>query len=184
MEDNTFLLQQLAKGNRIVFKQLFEEYYHPLNGFAKKFISDSDVCNDIVQESFVGLWAKRKDISNPSAIKSYLYTSVRNGSLNHLRSEQMKNKNEDKVIALSSDWYYEDSLLEEEVHSQIYEAIKDLPTQSRRVIVMAMNGSTNVEIAEDLNVSINTVKTLKKRAYEFLRERLKGIHWVLLLLLS
>ena len=183
MENNTFLLQQLAKGNKMVFKQLFEEYYHPLRGFARKFISDYDICNDLVQESFVGLWDKRKEISNSSAIKSYLYSSVRNACLNHLRFEQMKSKNEDRILALSSDWYYEDSLLEEEVHSQIYEAIKDLPAQSRRVIVMAMNGSTNLEIAEELNISINTVKTLKQRSYKFLREKLKGIHWLLLLLL-
>lgn len=184
MEDNTLLLQQLGKGNRIVFKQLFEAYYHPLHGFAKKFISDSDVCNDIVQESFVGLWAKRKDISNSSAIKSYLYSSVRNASLNFLRNEEIKSRNQEQILALSSDWYYEDSLLEEEVHSQIYDAIKELSPQTRKVIVFAMNGSSNAEIAEELDISVNTVKTLKQRAYKFLRERLEGVHWILLLLLA
>lgn len=184
MVDDKLLIKQLSEGNRLVFKRIFEDYYRPLCGFSRKFIPDSDVCDDIVQESFLGLWNKRTEISSFNVIKSYLYTSVRNACLNHLRHQNVKDKSEAEVMALSSDWYMEDSIVEEEVHSEIYEAIKDLSPQSRKVVVMTMNGLTNPEIAADLGVSVNTVKTLKKRGYQFLRERLKGIHWILLLLLS
>ncbi|PCH70172.1 MAG: RNA polymerase subunit sigma-24 [Bacteroidales bacterium] len=182
--ENELLLSQLEDGNRMVFKSIFEDYYRPLCGFSRKFIDDSDVCDDIVQESFLGLWNKRSEISSYNAIKSYLYSSVRNASLNHLRHMDVRNKNEEEIKILSSDWYSEDSLIEEEVHAQIYEAIKDLSPQSRKVIIMTMNGLTNPEIASELNVSVNTIKTLKQRGYQFLRDRLKGIHWILLLLLS
>ncbi len=184
MENDIFLLKQLAKGNSIVFKRLFEAYYHPLHGFAKKFINNNDICNDIVQESFVGLWSKRKEISNPNAIKSYLYSSVRYASLNFLRNEEIKSRNCEQILILSLDCYYEDSLLEEEVHAQIYKAIKELSPQARKVIVLAMNGSKNAEIAEDLGISVNTVKTLKKRGYKFLRKSLKGISWIFLFLFA
>ncbi|PKQ69356.1 hypothetical protein BZG01_00005 [Labilibaculum manganireducens] len=184
MGNNSLLIKQFAEGNRSVFKSIFENHYHPLCGFAGKFITDSDVCDDIVQESFFCLWKKRAEISNINAIKSYLYSSVRNACLNYLRHQSVKDKSEADIIALSSQWYLEDSIIEEEVHSQIYEAIKDLSPQSRKVIVMTMNGLTNPEIAADLGVSVNTVKTLKQRGYKFLRGRLKGIHWLLLLLLS
>lgn len=184
MGNDSLLIKQLAEGNRLVFKKIFEDYYHLLCGFSKNFVSDYAVCDDIVQESFLGLWDKKAEIENFNAVKSYLYSSVRNACLNYLRHQSVKDKNEANIIALSSEWYMEDSIIEEEVHSQIYEAIKDLSPQSRKVVVMTMNGLTNAEIAADLSVSINTVKTLKKRGYEFLRSRLKGIHWVLLLLLA
>lgn len=184
MENATLLIKQLADGNRLVFKRIFEEYYRPLCGFSRKFLTDNNVCDDIVQESFLGLWNKRKEISSSKSIKSYLYSSVRNASLNYLRHEDVKIKNEANILALSSEWYYEDSLIEEEVYSQIYEAIKDLSPQSRKIIIMTMNGFTNPEIAIDLDISVNTVKTLKQRSYSFLRSRLKGVHWVLLLLLT
>ena len=184
MVDDKLLIKQLAEGNRLVFKRIFEDYYRPLCGFSKKFIADTDVCDDIVQESFVGLWNKRQEISSFNAIKSYLYSSVRNACLNYLRHQNVRDKSESEILALSSDWYLEDSIVEEEVHSEIYEAIKDLSPQSRKVIVMTMNGLTNPEIAADMEVSVNTVKTLKQRGYKFLRGRLKGIHWVLLLLLA
>lgn len=182
--ENELLLKQLAEGNRKVFKSIFEDYYRPLCGFSRKFIDDSDVCDDIVQESFLGLWNKRSEIASYNAIKSYLYSSVRNACLNHLRHTDVRNRNEEQIKKLSSDWYSEDSLIEEEVHAQIYEAIKELSPQSRKVIIMTMNGLTNPEMAAELDVTVNTVKTLKKRGYQILRERLKGIHWVLLLLLS
>ncbi|WP_320018590.1 RNA polymerase sigma-70 factor [Labilibaculum manganireducens] len=184
MGNDTLLIKQLAEGNRLIFKRIFEDYYRPLCGFSRKFIADTDVCDDIVQESFLGLWNRRAEISSFNAIKSYLYSSVRNACLNHLRHQSVKEKSEADILALSSDWYLEDSIVEEEVHSQIYEAIEDLSPQSRKVVIMTMNGLTNPEIAADLGVSVNTVKTLKQRGYQFLRGRLKGMHWLLLLLLA
>jgi RNA polymerase sigma-70 factor (ECF subfamily) len=184
MENNTFLLQQLAKGNKAVFKQLFDEYYYPLYGFTKKFVDDKDVCKDIVQDAFVGFWERREELLSSEAIKSYLYSTVRNLSLNYLRREDMKKRNESNLLALSSDWYFQDSLLKEEVHSQIYEEIEKLSPRSREIILLAMNGVSNEDIASQLDISVNTVKTHKLRGYNVLRERLKGIHWLLLLLLT
>lgn len=73
--------------------------------------------------------------------------------------------------------------MEEEVHALIYETIKGLSVQSRRVVLMTMEGYSNPEIAEKLQISPNTVKTLKLRAYRTLRERLSGVHWLMFLLL-
>ena len=178
------LLKQLADGNRIVFKKIFEDYYRPLCGFSRRFIADPEICDDIVQESFLGLWNKRAEIEDFNAIKSFLYTSVRNACLNYLRHENVKHKNEEEIKKLSSEWYAEDLIVEEEVYSQVYEAIKELSPQARNTVIMTMNGLTNPEIAEELNISVNTVKTIKKRSYNFLRGKLKGVHWVLLLLLT
>lgn len=150
MENDILLIKQLVEGNRLVFKRIFDDYYRPLCGFSRKFIADDDVCNDIVQESFLGLWHKRREISSFKVIKSYLYSSVRNACLNYLRHENVKNRNEADILTLSSEWYYEDSLIEEEVHAQIYEAIKDLSPQSRMIVIMTMNGLTNPEIAAEL----------------------------------
>jgi RNA polymerase sigma-70 factor (ECF subfamily) len=184
MGENRLLIKQFNEGNRVIFKRIFEDHYRPLCGFSNKFIDDIDVCDDIVQEAFLGLWNHKEQIVDMRAIKSYLYSSVRNACLNYLRHENVKNKREADIIALSSEWYFEDTIVEEEVYNQIYEAIKDLTPQGRKVVIMTMNGLTNPEIAADLDVSINTVKTLKKRAYEHLRTKLKGVHWLLLLLLT
>ena len=53
--------------------------------------------------------------------------------------------------------------------------------QARRIVLQTMEGASNAEIAERLEISVNTVKTLKLRAYRILRERLKGVQWLLFL---
>ena len=66
----------------------------------------------------------------------------------------------------------------------LYVAIDQLPPQTRNVILLNLEGKTSPEVAEELGISVNTVKTIKLRAYRVLRERLKGIQWLLLLLLG
>ena len=87
-------LKQFQKGNRVLFKKYFEEYYRPLCGFANKFIQDMEASDDIVQEAFLGLWNNREDILDVKAIKNYLYSSVRNSCLNYLRHQKVKEKNQ------------------------------------------------------------------------------------------
>ena len=103
--------------------------------------------------------------------------------MNHIRDEKTKSEIDDKLNVLESESFFEETIIEEEVSSEVYEAIKDLSPQARKIVILSMNGLTNPEIAEDLQVSVNTVKTLKKVAYKKLRERLKGIHWITLLML-
>lgn len=183
MASDQFILKQLHQGNRLVFKNLFEKYYYALKGFSTKFIDRNDICDDIVQDAFIVLWKNREQIKNISALKSYLYTIVRNSCLTYIRDKKSKSVIDDKIKILESESFFEETIIEEEVYSEVYKAIKGLSPQARKIVILSMNGLTNPEIAEDLQVSVNTVKTLKKVAYKKLREQLKGIHWVTLLML-
>ncbi|MBN1116480.1 MAG: hypothetical protein JXA77_04725 [Bacteroidales bacterium] len=67
-----------------LFATVFEELYEPLCRFCMTFIHQKDTAEDIVQEQFVYLWENWSRLSEIEAIKSYLYTSVRNKSLSYL----------------------------------------------------------------------------------------------------
>jgi len=177
------IFEKFKRGDKYVYKNMFDQYFLALKGFSKRFVEDEAVCDDIVQDAFIGLYNKRSEIQDLKAVKSYLYTGVRNGCLNHLRNNMIKGEHHHAIKELSSPWYSENFIVEE-VHAELYKAIKDLTDKQREIVLMSMNGLSNPEIAEELDVSINTIKTLKKRAYIELRTKLKGIHWVLLLLLA
>ena len=181
--DENQIFKKFKKGDKQVYKDMFDQYFMALKGFSRRFVEDEAVCDDIVQDAFIGLYKKRSEIQSIKSIKSYLYSGVRNGCLNYLRNDKIKQLHHDRLKELSSPWYSENYIVEE-VHAELYLAIKDLTQAQREVVVMSMNGLSNPEIAEELSVSINTIKTLKKRAYTELRAKLKGIHWLLLLLLS
>jgi RNA polymerase sigma factor (sigma-70 family) len=72
---------------------------------------------------------------------------------------------------------FDDFAFENEVYQLLYDAINSLPPNGKQVIELSMDGLKNKEIAKSLNISVNTVKTLKLRAYKFLREKLKKIYF-------
>ena len=177
------LIKQLHRGNHLVFREIFNRYYFPLRSFASRYIENDEVTEDFVQDAFIKVWEKKSDFILLASLRNYLYASVKNACLDYLRHKQMQLRHASDLTTFFSESDEEEFKLEEEVHALIYETIKGLSVQSRRVVLMTMEGYSNPEIAEKLQISPNTVKTLKLRAYRTLRERLSGVHWLMFLLL-
>ncbi len=102
--------------------------------------------------------------------------------LDYLR-KQKKMPAQDNLEAADNEYFFRDILIEEETYRIVYEAIDALPTQSRRVIKLSLEGKQNKEISEEMGISVNTVKSLKYKAMDVLRVALKDYYYVLLLLL-
>ena len=166
--------------NRKVFQELFEMYFNALCAFSRRFV-DADSAEDIVQEVFISFWKKRADFSQLMPIKSFLYTSVRNKCLNHIRDEVVRQKHLNTSIDMEAS--YDNEVIEEETFNLLYNEIMHLPTASQQIMLLAMNGLKNPDIAEELGISVNTVKTQKKIAYAKLKTNMSGVlHSVLLTL--
>lgn len=125
--------------------------------FANQYVENDALAADIVQECFVKLWQLRDDFMYVHQIKSFLYTSVRNKSLNELEHT--------KVIA-------------EESYRILVDAIEKLPPQMKSIMQLALEGKSNPEIAETLNISGETVHSQKKIAYRKLRVYLKDYYYL------
>lgn len=160
------------------FEYLFKKYYQALCSFARQFFNDKDLCEDTVQDAFASLWDVRSGFNEEKAVKYYLYHSVRNKCLNIIRHQKVKEKNQYELALPTVD----EGIIEEGVFAPVYNALKNLPPQECKVMMGVMYGHSNQEIADDLGVSINTVKTLRQRGYKTLREKLKGIQWLLVIL--
>ena len=167
MSDNNFIIKLHSSDERI-FKEIFKKYYLPVRSFAWRFVKDNDIAEDIVQDCFLNVWEKRLTFNVITEIRSYLYTSTRNACLDYLKHEQIKQKQE--------------YILEEEVDALIHQAIGTLPRQAQKMVIMTLNGDSNLEIAQKLNVTVNTVKSTKLKAYQILRKRLRNVQWLLVLL--
>ena len=73
--------------------------------------------------------------------------------------------------------------MRQETFRLLYSAIDNLPEQTRKVILLGMDGNSNQKVGELLGISINTVKTLKKNGYAALQKMLSKEYSVLLLIL-
>lgn len=161
-----------------VFKQLFEDFYVPLCVFAQRYLEDKEEAADIVQECFVKVWQKKEDFSYLHELKSFLYTSVRNAALNVLEHRRVKAGYRDKFLKESEESFFKDQVVEEETYRILRRHIEELPEQTRRVMLLALEGNSNAEIAELLAMADGTVHTHKKIAYKRLRSVLKDYFYL------
>ena len=167
--------------NETHFKSIFDEYFSSLYYYAVKIIHDNQIAEDIVQEIFLDLWKKRNEVYI-NKIANYLYTAVRFRCMNHIRHEKVKVDFSAKKIR-EYEPQIDDSIImiEEEMVKEINKLINSMPEQRKKVFLLFLDGLSQDEIASELNISINTVKTHKLKARQFLRDHLKNSLYLLLL---
>lgn len=160
----------------IEYRKLFDTLYTSLCIFANKYLDNLDASKDVVQDVFIKVWERKIEFEDESTIKSYLYTSVKNKSIDYLRSKHYK-KNENRTIEdiekLNTEAFFLKEAVISETSSLIENAINTLPNRCAQVIRLSIKKFTNPQIAEELGISVNTVKTQKRLAYQKLRPLLK-----------
>ncbi|QDO95757.1 RNA polymerase sigma-70 factor [Formosa sediminum] len=155
---------------------MFDSLYASLCVFSQSYVNNLDVAKDLVQDVFIKIWEDKIEFNNEVAIKSYLYTSVKNKSLDFLKSSRFKSTEHMSVIeidSLNKESFYLKEVVIEEASSRIEEAINTLPNKCAQIMRLSIKELTNVEIAKQLDISVNTVKAQKKIAYKRLRPLLK-----------
>ena len=182
------LFEQIKIGDKSALEQIYKKYYTALYYYSKKIVQNQSIAKDIVQDSFFKIWENRSSISIHTALSSYLYRAVYNNSINYLKHQQIKDKHINSVkeqieiagsaFAISQD-HGQSILIAKELEDQINAAIENLPEKCKDIFKMSrFDNLKNNEIADQLNVSLNTVQkqisiALKKLRTE-LSEQLKS----------
>ncbi|WP_461532458.1 RNA polymerase sigma-70 factor [Sinomicrobium sp.] len=165
------------------YRDFFVEFYTPLCLFANKYLDNLELSRDLVQDVFLKIWEDKIEFRGEEHIKSFLYVSVRNKCLDHLKSKRHLTTDalDDKTIEkLEGEAYFLREVVVQEASGIVEKAINTLPEQCARVVRLSLQSLTNAEIAEEMGVSINTVKTQKKIAYKRLRPLLDKYYILLL----
>ena len=164
---------------------LFKEYYQMLVIFANKYLYDIEASKELVQDLFVYIYEKREKIEINSSLKSYLFRSVHNRSLNLINSEKIRNKYAEHIsrtIDLDENTI-EKQMNHSELEHAIYRAIGDLPPKCRDIFKLnRFEGMSNSEIAEKLKLSKRTVETQISKALKILRVKLEPYSAALILI--
>lgn len=163
---------QLNKGDIAAFEQLFYLYHRPLFLYAISFFDYEEDAKDLVQDVFMKFWNDKsyKNILNDKALKTYLFRSVRNACLNKLGKKDIIVK---KVDVIATDVLEEGfSLYNEDLLEEIKLEILNLPEKTREVITSVFfNKLKYKEAAEELGISVNTVKSYLRSGVQHLRNK-------------
>lgn len=179
LSDGT-LIRKIQQGENSALKLFFDNFYPSACVFARKYLQDKDVAEDIAQEAFIEFWNRKDQFTDLIGVKGFIYTVIRNRCLNHIKINHIHNEILRENLFADENFY--ELIQEEETYRILHQAINGLAKQSRNIILLSLKGYKNPEIAEELNVSNNTIKTLKKNAYKELKSKLKDHIFILILL--
>lgn len=196
IQEEIEIIKQLKSGNERAYRYLFDRHYVLLCKIAAEYVKDDFIAETIVGNVIVSIWEKRESFEITTSLRAYLVQAVRNRCLNylelkHVRKEVRLNDGSDAAggidyLALADDSYPLGSLLEKELEDEIARAIDRLPEECRRVFRLSrFEQLRNQDIAEKLNISVNTVKYHLKNALKRLSDDLsKYLIIILIFLLS
>ena len=180
---------------RIRFEDVYLSYFSKMKYFAKEYVISEEDAENIVQDVFVELWENKEMLNMHMNLIAYLFTIIKNKCLNHLRHKLVVQETANKLqeeytislrMNLDSLEVFDNNLFSDhDIEKIISRALDALPEKCRAIFIMSkIEGKKHNEIAQELNISINTVGSQIGIAYKKLRTELKDYLPILLFLLS
>jgi RNA polymerase sigma-70 factor (ECF subfamily) len=177
------LLSSSLEGNRVAFDLLVDRYYDRLYGYLLRFLKDPEVAEDLLQETFLRVWRKRRDFRHIASFSTWIYTIAGNLA----RSEWRRRKRwrmlrlgapeaagEGPELELPDPASAPDRSAEDRLAVEaLSEAVAHLPERYREVVILRdMQGMSYEEIAGIVQVPVGTVKSRLNRGRLLLQEKL------------
>jgi RNA polymerase sigma-70 factor (family 1) len=168
---NSLIKNILERDDEISFATLFKLFYVKLVDFSVRIVHSKEYGEEIVSDVFVTIWQKRKSIEKINNVQAYLYSSVRNSSLNfikvrHLPTESLPEMHDTDIRYFAHQSFDPEKELEvQELQVQMRSAVESLPTQCKAIFKMIKeDGLKYKEVADVLHISARTVETQLVRA--------------------
>lgn len=176
------------------FEDIYLSYFSKMKYFAKEYVISEEDAENIVQDVFVELWENKKMLNMHMNLIAYLFTTIKNKCLNHLRhklvvQETASKLQEEYTISLrmnldSLEAFDNNLFSDQDIEKIISRALDTLSEKCRTIFIMSkIEGKKQKEIAQELNISINTIDTQMGIAYKKLRIELKDYFPILLFIL-
>lgn len=157
------------------FDDFFRTFFNPTCLFIKQMLRNEGDVEDLAQDVFLRVYEHWSEFETPDNAKAFLYTSARNVCLDYIKHRKAGERYvEHAMLHDDKSETFLQEIIREETFRLLYDAIDKLPGQTRQIVLLCMEGKSNAEVCEELGVSINTVKTLKKSGYAALRALLSS----------
>lgn len=168
------LLRQIAVGSEDAFRTVFYEYRGKLYNYILKVADSEEAAEDAVHDVFLKIWEHREKLPQIQHFAAYLFRMARNHAINGFRRmakealflAELRNEN---VAALQA----ADPIIQKEIRTYIQDAVAKLSPQQRKVFILSrQDGLKHEEIAQQLDISINTVRVHMSEALRSLRQEI------------
>ena len=179
------IIRLLETGDERCMKMMFDTYYQALCTYVMRYLISVEDAEDIIQTVFISLWNNKRGQEFSGSLRAYLFGAASKASLQFMRD---RGKAYFVDIELHVDDFLEEMSRDNEVELEkmkeyLYAAIEDLPANPKKVLTaIVFNNTPYKMVAEEMGISVNTVKTYYARALQALRKSLDGKTFCLLFL--
>ncbi len=175
-----FLWQQFKAGDENAFYLLYDHYVEELFSFGGSFTKDLELVKDCIHDLFLDLYKYRKQLSDTNNIRFYLFRSLRRKIYREqkkisslLNDEDILSEQADKVPA------FENTIIQEEIsaenHRLLLKAMKSLTFRQQKALSLRFEQDLSYpDIANLLDISVESTRTIVYRALKVLRDILKN----------
>lgn len=183
MKDELLLLRNIKDGDQVSFKVFFKATYPALFGYVNSYARNRVLAEDITQQTYIKFWENREKIDIDNSPKSYLYTIAYNSFLDSKKREQKERSYIDRLhrAAIEEETNEKEKL--ELKLERLQKVIESLPEKCKKILIMnKMEGLKYKEIADRLDISVKTVESQMRIAFQKIRESFKNeeiILWML-----
>lgn len=171
-EEKRFI-RKLKEGDEKTLRAIYLKYHEELYTVALKYLRNKELAEDAVHDVFVKLWDNRDKLDQTGSLSGFLFTAIENHVLNMIDAQRRKMGKQEKLSKeKEQDKKASDFVIRFSEYQQVYEeAVDKLPQARKKVFELRMKeGLTNDEVAQYLDISVNTVKSQFYKASKFIRE--------------
>ena len=169
--DEEIVWQQIRRGDIQAFESYYKDHYKEFFLASYKYIKTPELAQEIVNDVFLKIWEDAAKIVIETSLKSYIYRSVINRSINSLNKLKKEMQNQRELAYLPEETYELREIETNELKVKLYKAIDGLPDQCKKVFLMSrFDDMKQQEIADKLGISIKTVKNHITHALKQIRK--------------
>ncbi|MGQ7869723.1 RNA polymerase sigma factor [Sunxiuqinia sp. sy24] len=173
-------IKNLRKGDPIAFEEIFSKYSNKLYQFSLSYLKSETEAEEIVQEVFLKLWERRKEIKTETSFQSYLFTITLNFIKRHFnqksRADQYKHELASQFFEANDQ--VESSITYQDLLNKLEILIDQMPEKRKQIFIERKQHDKPVkQIAEELNITPKTVENQLTRALNFLRSEIQKEHY-------
>lgn len=176
VDDDLQLKNAIAQHDKRAFETLYKKYYQQLFAVAYRYVGQTQITEEIVHDVFITIWNKAEQLNIQYSMKSYLFKSVVNTSLNFLKKEKNEHAKKEAYMVVQDETTVNDGVLEadEILLNNLEHALAMLPDKCRQVMYLSRFGKLKQqEIASQMDISVKTVKNHLTYGFQKLREHLQ-----------
>lgn len=173
-DTDKYLIEMLKIGDNRAFAALYQKYWYSLYAMALRKTQCKETAEELTQEIFLSLWAKKHSLRLEKSFQVYIYSSLKYRIINHVKSQILQRKYREKAPVSHATSAVDEELSYKELHRAFEREFEKLPEKYRTVYLMRKkDGLSFKEISSKLEIPLSTVEKHMGNAMRMLRSNLR-----------